>query len=62
VIEARNQRDEQFGLERLELTVRQAAERPALEIVAAITAAVSHYAADVGGPEDDLTVSIVKVL
>jgi sigma-B regulation protein RsbU (phosphoserine phosphatase) len=62
VIEARNQRDEQFGLERLELTVREVAERPALEIVAAITAAVSHYAADVGGPEDDLTVSIVKVL
>jgi sigma-B regulation protein RsbU (phosphoserine phosphatase) len=62
VIEARNQRDEQFGLERLELTVREVAERPALEIVAAITAAVSHYAANVGGPEDDLTVSIVKVL
>ena len=62
VVEARNQRDEEFGVARLEQTARGAASGSALEMVAAITAAVNHYSADVGGPEDDLTVSIVKVL
>ncbi|HSF24882.1 MAG TPA: GAF domain-containing SpoIIE family protein phosphatase [Blastocatellia bacterium] len=61
VIEASNQRDEEFGLERLERIVRGASDRRAHEIVEAITSAVDEYSAEVGGAEDDLTVSIVKV-
>jgi serine phosphatase RsbU (regulator of sigma subunit) len=61
VIEASNQRDEEFGLERLERIVRGASDRRAHEIVEAITSAVDEYSAEVGGAEDDLTVSIIKV-
>jgi sigma-B regulation protein RsbU (phosphoserine phosphatase) len=61
VVEANNQRDEEFGLERLEKIVRAASGRRAHEIVEAITSAVDEYSAEVGGPEDDLTVSIIKV-
>jgi sigma-B regulation protein RsbU (phosphoserine phosphatase) len=62
VIEAVNKRDEQFGLTRLEQTARAASDSSAREIVTAITAAVNAHSAEVGGPEDDLTVSVVKVL
>jgi len=61
VVEARNQLDEEFGLKRLEEVVRESRERRAHEIVKAITTAVDEHSVDVGGPEDDLTVSIVKV-
>jgi len=61
VVEANNQRDEEFGLERLEKIVRAASDRRAHEIVESITRAVDEYSAEVGGPEDDLTVSIIKV-
>ena len=49
------------ALKRLEDVVRASKDRRAHEIVQAITEAVDEYSAEVGGPEDDLTVSIVKV-
>lgn len=61
VIEARNQREEEFGLKRLEEVVRASRGLRAHEIVKAITIAVDEYSSEVGGPEDDLTISIVKV-
>jgi sigma-B regulation protein RsbU (phosphoserine phosphatase) len=61
VVEARNERDEEFGLERLKEIVSASAERRAHEIVHAITTAVDEYSSEVGGPEDDLTVSVIKV-
>ncbi|HXU08764.1 MAG TPA: GAF domain-containing SpoIIE family protein phosphatase [Blastocatellia bacterium] len=61
VVEARNERDEEFGLERLKEVVSASAERRAHEIVHAITTAVDEYSSEVGGPEDDLTVSVIKV-
>lgn len=61
VVEARNQRDEEFGLKRLEDVVRTSRDRRAHEIVQAITTAVDEHSSEVGGPEDDLTVSVVKV-
>lgn len=61
VVEARNQADEEFGLERLKEVVRASSERRAHEIVKAITTAVDDHSSEVGGPEDDLTVSVIKV-
>jgi len=61
VVEANNQRDEEFGLERLEKVVRASSSLRAHEIVEAITRAVDEYSAEVNGPEDDLTVAIIKV-
>jgi sigma-B regulation protein RsbU (phosphoserine phosphatase) len=61
VTEATNARDETFGVERLEAVVRAVSDRRAHEICEAITGAVREYSFEVGGPEDDLTVSIVKV-
>ena len=61
VTEARNSADESFGLERLERVVRQAGELRAHQICEAVTTAVNDFSSGVGGPEDDLTISIVKV-
>ena len=61
VVEARDQLDEEFGLKRLEEVVRTSSGRRAHEIVRAITTAVDEHSSEVGGPEDDLTVSIIKV-
>ncbi len=61
VTEARNSRDESFGLERLERVVRQAGDLRAHQICQAVTTSVNDFSADIGGPEDDLTISIVKV-
>jgi sigma-B regulation protein RsbU (phosphoserine phosphatase) len=61
VVEARDQRDEEFGLRRLEEVVHGVRDRRAHEIVKAITDAVDEYSSEVGGPEDDLTVSVIKV-
>ena len=61
VVEARNQADEEFGLEHLEEVVRASSDRRAHEIVRAITTAVDEHSLEVGGPEDDLTVSMIKV-
>jgi sigma-B regulation protein RsbU (phosphoserine phosphatase) len=61
VTEARNARDETFGLENLEAIVRASSELRAHEICKAITTAVRDFSSEVGGPEDDLTISIIKV-
>jgi len=61
VVEARNPNDEEFGLKRLEEVVRESGGGRAHEIVKAIIKAVDEYSSEVGGPEDDVTVSIVKV-
>jgi phosphoserine phosphatase RsbU/P len=61
VVEASNQREEEFGLKRLEEVVRASRDRRAHEIVKAITTAVDEHSSEVGGPEDDLTISIIKV-
>jgi serine phosphatase RsbU (regulator of sigma subunit) len=61
VVEARDVRDEEFGMKRLEEVVRASSGRRAHEIVRAITEAVDEHSAEVGGPEDDLTVSVIKV-
>jgi len=61
VVEARNERDIEFGLKRLELVVRESSGLPAHEIVRAVTAAVDEHSVEVNGPNDDLTVSIIKV-
>jgi phosphoserine phosphatase RsbU/P len=61
VVEARDQRDEEFGLKRLEEVVRAMSDRRAHEIVKAVMDAVNLHSEEVGGPEDDLTVSVIKV-
>lgn len=61
VVEARDTRDEEFGMKRLEEVVRASSDRRAHEIVRAITTAVDEHSLEVGGPEDDLTVSVIKV-
>lgn len=61
VVEARNQLDEEFGVEGLEKVVRASSNRRAHEIVKAITTAVDEHSVEMGGPEDDLTVSVIKV-
>ena len=61
VVEARNTNDEEFGVKRLEEVVRASSSKRAHEIVRAITNAVDEYSDEVGGPEDDLTVSVIKV-
>jgi sigma-B regulation protein RsbU (phosphoserine phosphatase) len=61
VVEATNARDEQFGLARLQRLVSEASERRAHEIVQLITGAVSEHSFDMDGPDDDLTVLVIKV-
>ena len=61
VVEARGIEDEDFGLERLEQIVRASRDGSAREIVEAVTSAVHDHALEAGGPEDDLTVSVIKV-
>ncbi len=61
VTEATNQHDESFGLERLEQIVRADSDHRAHDICQAVARAVREHSAAVGGPEDDLTISIIKV-
>lgn len=61
VVEARDARDELFGLERLEQVVRAYESERAYTIVQAVTGAVHDFAFDLDGPEDDLTVMVIKV-
>lgn len=61
VVEASNRRDEEFGLKRLEEVVRASRDGRAHEIVKAITTAVDQHSSECGGPEDDLTISIIKI-
>ena len=61
VTEAINIEDEGFGVERLERIVRASGDMPAQEICNTVAAAVREFSSEVGGPEDDLTISIIKV-
>ncbi|HET8675327.1 MAG TPA: GAF domain-containing SpoIIE family protein phosphatase [Blastocatellia bacterium] len=61
VTEAMNIQDESFGVERLEKTVRASGDFSAQEICQTVAAAVREFSSEVGGPEDDLTISIIKV-
>lgn len=61
VVEATNARDEQFGIIRLQHLVSAASERRAYEIVQMITSAVSEHSFDMDGPDDDLTILVIKV-
>ncbi|HKQ04704.1 MAG TPA: GAF domain-containing SpoIIE family protein phosphatase [Blastocatellia bacterium] len=61
VVEARNSKDEMFGLPRLEQLVRANESDRAYDIVQAVTSAVYEYTFDMDGPEDDLTVMVIKV-
>jgi len=61
VTEAWNTEDDSFGLNRLEQVVRAHSDLRAHAIGQAVTTAVREHSADVGGPEDDLTVAIIKV-
>ena len=61
ITEAVNTDDEEFGLLRLEEVVRRTSSLRAHEVAHAIIDAVHEYSNEAGGPEDDLTVSVVKV-
>jgi phosphoserine phosphatase RsbU/P len=61
VTEACSECAEPFSLTRLEKIVREASALSAKEICEVITDAVRDYAAHTGGPEDDLTVAVIKV-
>jgi sigma-B regulation protein RsbU (phosphoserine phosphatase) len=61
VTEASNEMEENFGIERLERVVREVSQLRAHEICEAVTAAVRCYSSAIGGPEDDLTVAVIKV-
>ncbi|HJQ69885.1 MAG TPA: GAF domain-containing SpoIIE family protein phosphatase [Blastocatellia bacterium] len=61
VTEAINSQEESFGVDRLEKIVRAASEMSAQEICQTVASAVREFSSVVGGPEDDLTISIIKV-
>lgn len=61
VVEARTSDDEMFGLARLEELVRSYESERAYTIVQAVISAVHDYSFDVDGPDDDLTVMVIKV-
>jgi sigma-B regulation protein RsbU (phosphoserine phosphatase) len=62
ITESVNAQEQEYGLERLVRVVERNAERRAYEICQAIVEDVNAFTAGVGGPVDDVTVSIVKVL
>ena len=61
VTEAANEQDEEFGEKRLADLVASMHDRPAAEIVEAIHAAVSRFAAG-APPADDITVVVARRL
>lgn len=61
VTEAANSDEEEFGLERLEQVVRAASDQRAYQICQMVTSAVNDFSHEAGGPEDDLTISVIKV-
>jgi sigma-B regulation protein RsbU (phosphoserine phosphatase) len=62
VTEAKDTRDEHFGLERLEQIVRSAGDQSSHTICNRVTRAVQDFSAKVGGPGDDMTISVIKVM
>jgi len=61
LVEARNSDDQDFGLEGLERVVRANSGKRAHQICESVAGSVREYAADIGGLEDDLTISVIKV-
>jgi phosphoserine phosphatase RsbU/P len=61
VTEAKNTRDEHFGLKRLEQIVRAAGDRNSYSICKDVTRAVHDFSSKAGGPGDDMTISVIKV-
>jgi sigma-B regulation protein RsbU (phosphoserine phosphatase) len=61
VTEAKNTRDELFGLGRLEQAVRRAGDGDSHSICTEVTKAVHDFSAKAGGPGDDLTLSVIKI-
>jgi serine phosphatase RsbU (regulator of sigma subunit) len=61
VTEAKNTRDEHFGLKRLEQIVRAGGDGNSYSICKDVTRAVHDFSAKAGGPGDDMTISIIKV-
>jgi sigma-B regulation protein RsbU (phosphoserine phosphatase) len=61
LVEARNSDDQDFGLEGLERVVRANSGMRAHQICESVAGSVREYAADIGGLEDDLTISVIKV-
>jgi sigma-B regulation protein RsbU (phosphoserine phosphatase) len=61
VTEAMNTRDEHFGLKRLERVVRAAGDQSSYSICGNVTRAVQDFSSKVGGPGDDMTISVIKV-
>ncbi|HYL97311.1 MAG TPA: GAF domain-containing SpoIIE family protein phosphatase [Blastocatellia bacterium] len=61
VVEAKNAADQDFGVSRLAEIVSKAKDLRAHEICQEVANAVRDFSADVGGPDDDLTISIIKV-
>ncbi|MGH9822608.1 MAG: PP2C family protein-serine/threonine phosphatase [Blastocatellia bacterium] len=61
VVEAKNAADQDFGVTRLAEIAKSAKDLRAHEICQEVANAVREFSSDVGGPEDDLTISIIKV-
>lgn len=61
VVEAKNGKDEEFEVRRLQEVVRMAEDRRSYEIAQAIINAVDEHSFDADGPDDDLTVLVIKV-
>ncbi|MEW6126606.1 MAG: GAF domain-containing SpoIIE family protein phosphatase [Acidobacteriota bacterium] len=61
VTEACSECEEPFGVNRLEKLVRENESLSAQAIAETIADAVHSYASGIGGPEDDLTIAVIKV-
>lgn len=61
IVEAEDEKENEFGEENLIALIRQAADKPSKEIAALISAAVSEYSY-AGGHSDDETILVVKAV
>jgi sigma-B regulation protein RsbU (phosphoserine phosphatase) len=61
LVEASNSSEQDFGLEGLEKVARANSEKRAHEICQIVANAVREYSSGIGGLEDDLTISVIKV-
>lgn len=61
IVEARDPSDRDFGVPRLEQVVKDNKDRRSHEICEAVASTVREFTAQAGGPQDDLTVSVIKI-
>ncbi|MFN2373002.1 MAG: PP2C family protein-serine/threonine phosphatase, partial [Cyclonatronaceae bacterium] len=61
IVEAEDEKENEFGEENLIALIRQAADKPSKEIAALISSAVSEYS-QAGGHSDDETILVVKAV